>query len=101
MKWPWMTRAKHVEGIRRMAGYVRALTTENDQLRSHVGSLQKAYDMEQALRRDEQWRRIKAEGLLAYKDDRVRQARELMLPYIVDEPPTMKRKAIPEGESGV
>jgi hypothetical protein len=42
----------------------------------------KQADMANALRRDEQWRRIKAEGLCAYKDDRIR--RVLGLPLFAE-----------------
>jgi hypothetical protein len=36
---PIITRARHVAAVKRMAGYVQALTTENDELRRRVERL--------------------------------------------------------------
>ena len=51
--------------MKRMMGYIQALTRENDDIR-------RAFEIERALRVDEQWRRLKAEGQCAYMQDRIR-----------------------------
>lgn len=85
MMWPWISRKAFDTAM-----------AEVERFRAMAAAYAKQANMADALRRDEQWRRLKAEGQLAYVLDRARQARELMLPYVADEPPTMKRKAIPE-----
>ncbi len=91
MKWPFAMRSSVDEAIKSAIGWhckwVAAMTELQD--------AEKKADIAHALRRDEQWRRLKAEGQLAYMQDRVVRARDMMLTY-VEEPPTMKRKAIPE-----
>lgn len=71
MKFPWVSRRHHIEAIRRMAGYVQALTKENDELRSAALAAQ-------ASERAERFKRLRAEGLAAWKDDRIRGALQLL-----------------------
>lgn len=92
MKWPWVSRKSYDEAVRQ----THTLHDRWVNASAAAQNYARALEIEKALRRDEQWRRLKAEGQLAYVLDRARQARELMLPYVADEPPTMKRKAIPE-----
>ena len=91
MKWPWVSRKKYDEVMAnalKLANMVESYAATSDHYERALG-------IANALRRDEQWRRLKAEGQLAYVQDRVVRARDMMLTY-VEEPPTMKRKAIPE-----
>lgn len=58
----------------------KALDDVEGRWRHNEGQLLKALDIANALRRDEQWRRIKAEGRLAYTYDRLVQLRACLWP---------------------
>jgi hypothetical protein len=65
MKPPFVSRRKYDAHVAKLMAYVQALTTENDQLRTANLILS---DME----RDQRWRRMKLEGLVQFKDERIR-----------------------------
>lgn len=78
MKWPWVSRERHITAIRRMAGYVQALTRENDDLRKASAQMCDKLELSQASERAERLKRLRAEGLAAFKDDRIRGALQLL-----------------------
>lgn len=76
MRWPFVYRSKHNVAL----ANCRQLHGKWLEARCQVQALEKALDIANALRREEQWRRIKAEGLCAYKDERIRRAIGLITP---------------------
>ena len=76
MKLPFVSRRKYDAHVAKLMAYIRAATVENDQLRTANMMLS---DME----RNQRWRRMKLEGLCAYKDERIR--RVLGLPIWPEE----------------
>jgi hypothetical protein len=67
MRWPFVTRRRHLAAIKRMAGYVQALTTENDQLRDQVERLQ-------SLVREDSDAQRRLEVEMQFRDERIRRA---------------------------
>lgn len=85
MKWPLVSRSKYETTFRRMVGYVNALTRENDDLRKvslaahqQLSELQFRYEQLDRREKNERLRRLRAEGLAAFKDDRIRGALALL-----------------------
>jgi len=66
--WPWVSRRTHDIVLGNCIGY-HARWVEAE---ARCQALEKQVQVVEALRQDEQWRRIKAEGLCAYKDERIR-----------------------------
>jgi hypothetical protein len=67
MLWPWVSRRAHNNALQNAReSYVRWVDAE-----ARVQAYQKALDMEEARRRDEQWRRLRAEGHVAYMQERI------------------------------
>ena len=68
MAWPWVSRSRLLRVMENAREWhLRWVTAE-----ARVQAYQKALAMEEERRRDEQWRRIKAEGHVAYMQDRIR-----------------------------
>jgi len=79
MRWPFVSRRRFEALLSAYVANEQALSAAH----LRVFALERQVDVVESLRRDEQWRRIKAEGLCAYKDDRVR--RVLGLPGFTDD----------------
>jgi len=78
MRWPWVSSAR----FRLVCQNYRETYERYVAAMVRVQALEKQLDVVESLRRDEQWRRIKAEGLCAFKDERMR--RVLGLPGFAD-----------------
>ena len=68
MKWPWVSARKHANAI----GNCREYCDRMLQAQARSQALELALNIEKDLRRDEQWRRLKAEGELAYARERIK-----------------------------
>lgn len=86
MKLPWVSRRQYDMAMATSHGWwchYTAAGKEALRLSGRVSDLERALDIANALRRDEQWRRIKAEGQVSYMQDRIR--RVLGLPIWPEE----------------
>lgn len=95
MKWPLITRKKY-EALRRdgvvnafLAGVAEKQIADLEaRLAATQAELAHTVDCYNAMRKleqEERWRRLKAEGCVAFLTDKARKARALMLPYVLDE----------------
>lgn len=75
MNWPWVSRRAHdIAGANFREVYQRWIDAEsrNQKAEGRCADLERALDIANALKREEQWRRIKAEGEVAFRNERIK-----------------------------
>lgn len=93
MKWPWISRKKAEDVLstcneyaRRLDAYAQAQDAMVKSLKAELETATAAYNAMRELEQQERWRRLKAEGLVQFKDDRIRRVLGLPGFHHVDEP---------------
>ena len=99
MKFPFVTRKRLCQAIGSAIEWHRRYVDAEARLAATRAELAQTVDCYNAMRKleqEERWRRLKAEGAVAYKDDRIR--RVLGLPGFAEEAPTTKHAVLVEGK---
>ena len=93
MKFPWMNRRQYDQlraynrlTVDRLACQIEGLKLELAAARCELAHARDCYAAMRELEQQERWRRLRAEGLVQFKDDRIRRVLGLPGFHQVDEP---------------